>query len=199
MKRIKLEYNKEKKLLLILFITLTIFTTACSKEDKKQDVIDEKEIKTEIKINEIEWNVTPGTINGENYILMGFKNNSNYDISYLEIKFVEKANITEQEKDSFYEDIKKSQGFDDEWIKEYRESKEKLNQPITMYCKYEETVKKGETIKNVKCYYGGWTSKNVLHRDLFVADKAIIGYENEGVSYKIYYDYNNKTYSLEEN
>ena len=96
-------------------------------------------------------------------------------------------------------DIQKSQGFDDEWMKAYIESREKLSQPISMYFRIKDCVAIGETKEQIKCYYmGGWTSKNVVYPELFVPKIATIQYEKEGTQYTLYYNFESKVYDLEE-
>ena len=160
--------------------------------------IDENKFTPDISIDQIDWNVGTGTIYGENYVIFEITNNSQYVITGFKLTFTEKAGISKSDKDAFYADIQKSQGFDDAWMQEFIESREELSQPISMYVNINETIEVGEVTDNVKCYYfGGWTSKNVIYPDLFVPDVATIKYEKDGVVNTLYYNFAAKTYDLE--
>ncbi|MBQ8768676.1 MAG: hypothetical protein IJZ15_03375 [Oscillospiraceae bacterium] len=187
----------KKAVIWMMLICLMLSFSACGsstqgEENKGHTLV------PDISIDQIEWSVDSGTIKGENYVLGKVINNSPFVITSLKISFTEKQGISEADKASFYADIQKSQGFDDAWMTEYIESREKLSQPISMYFKIDDSIEIGAEQEQIKCYYmGGWTSKNVVYPDLFVPEIATIEYEKEGVQYTLYYNFISKNYDLE--
>ena len=158
---------------------------------------EENEFTPDIKIDQIDWEVGAGTIYGTNYVIFKITNNSKYIITQFKLTFTEKAGISKSDKDAFYADIQKSQGFDEAWMQEFIESREQLSQSISMYANITEMIDTGATVDGVKCYYfGGWTSKNVIYPDLFVPDIATIEYEKDGVVNVLYYNFAAKKYEL---
>lgn len=152
----------------------------------------------DISIGDIDWIFENGNIQGTNCVVLQFTNNSNYTIDSFELKFEEKTNLSKEEKSQVYADIQNSQGFDDEWMNEYIASREKLNQPMTMYGRYSEPTLSNYSSEKIKCYYmGGWTSKEVLHAENFEPVTAIIEYTKEDTPYTLYYNFKTQTYDLE--
>ena len=194
-----------KKLSICLALFFAILLVGCEntnidqeKEASQLDTSAEDSYQPDISIGEIDWVLENGTIQGENYVVLQFSNNSNYTIDSFELKFEEKANLSKEEKSQVYTDIQTSQGFDDEWMNEYIESREKLNQPITMYGQYSEPTIPNKSSEKIKCYYmGGWTSKDVLHAEKFEPVTAIIEYTKEDTTLKLYYNFKTNTYDLE--
>ena len=197
--------EKVKKILLPLLIVvcLVIVIIGCISTNKKETAedTDKSNINTvvpDIKIEDIDWTVGSGLIKGENYVLLEFVNNSQYIIKSFKLKFTEKSSVSEQDKENFYLDIQQSQGFDDNYMTKFKESKKTLNEPITMYGKSPDSVNPSETSSKIKCYYyGGWSSKNVLHSDLLIPSIAEIEYTKENIDYIIYYNFETKLYDVE--
>lgn len=201
-----------KKILLPLLLVvlviggILVFSNVFSKPNENEELGNLNEsnnnsntIVSDIKIEEINWSVGPGTVKGENYIVMEFVNNSKYTINSFELKFTEKASVLEEEKDRFYSDIQQSQGFDDDYMTKFKESKKQLNQPITMYGKSEDSVKPSESSQKIKCYYyGGWSSKNVIHSDLLTPSIATIEYTKDNIEYTLYYNFESNSYEVEQ-
>ena len=149
----------------------------------------------DIKIEDLLFSVENGMISGENYVVFECTNNSNYKIVELKITFEEKAGISKDEMNAFYSAIQSSQGFDDEFMKKFREN---LRSPMSMYVHIDEPVEAGKQTEKYKCYYyGGWGSKNVPYAHLFEPQKAIIKYEKDGTTYTLYYNFASNLYDLE--
>ena len=194
-----------KKLSMFLALFFAILLVGCNntnvnqeKEPAQLDTSTEDSYQPDISIDEIDWVFENGNIQGKNYVVLQFTNNSNYTIDSFELKFEEKTNLSKEEKSQIYADIQASQGFDDEWMNEYIASSEQLNQPITMYGRYSEPTTPNSSSEKIKCYYiGGWTSKDVLHAEKFEPVTAIIEYTKEDSTMKLYYNFMTKTYDLE--
>ena len=151
----------------------------------------------DVSIEQIGWSISSGTVKGENYVISKVTNNSQFSITSLEITFTEKQGITKEEKNAFYSAIQKSQGFDDEYMKAFIESRESLSQPISMYFRINETISIGQSKEQIKCYYlGGWNSNNVIYPDLFIPNIATIQYEKSGATHTLYYNFSSKSYEL---
>lgn len=177
----------------VMFFCGSCGSESAGEENKKDDFI------PDIKIEQIEWSVSEGTVNGEDYVLGEVSNRSEFDLISLRISFTEKKGISKEDKNAFYADIQESQGFDDKWMEEYIASREKLSQPISMYFKIDEGIEKDETKEQIKCYYmGGWTSKNVTYPDLFDPEIVTIQYEKDGKQYTLNYDFSSESYDVEE-
>lgn len=193
---------KKIRVLVLLFSLALFIVVGCnaSKESNVSKQTQESGFVPDITIDDIDWNVKGGSIQGENYVVFAYTNNSEFDIKSLEMDFVEKDSITQKEKDLFYADVQKSQGFDDEWMEEYITSREELSQPISMYARCDDVVLSGESTAEIKCYYmGGWTSKNVVYPDIVEAEKLTIEYEKDGVAYTLYYNFESGLYDVETN
>lgn len=196
-----------KRNIIILFIVIVLLITAVGCNDKKENNENNKTnnkssftVSPDIKIEDLKWKFGEGEVKSDSYVLLQYTNNSTVSINYFEIKFKEKNKISKKEKEEFYDDIRKSQGFDDEYFDAWKESKEKLNESITMYGNYSSTISPGETSPKIKCYYyGGWTSKNVLHSNLVEPEKIELHYIKDEVEYIQYYNFKTKQYDIEQN
>ena len=159
----------------------------------------EKEgIQPDVAIEEIVWSFENGDIEGQKCVVLQFTNNSEYTINEFELKFEEKADLSDDDKKQIYSDLQKSQGFDDKYMNAFVKSREELDQPITMYGRCDEPIAPDSTSEKIKCYYiGGWTSKEVLHAEKFEPVKAIINYTKDDTSFTLNYDFKSKTYDVE--
>ena len=183
-----------KRILAAILAIVMIFSfAACGKSTNP-----ENKIIPDIRIEEIEWSVGAGTVKGENYVLLEYTNGSQYAITSFELKFTEKSKISKENKDKFYLDLQKSQGYDDEYMQAFIESNESLKQPITMYGRCEEEVGVGIISPKIKCYYyGGLSSRDVIHSDLLTPKIATIKYTKDGVKHTLYYNFESRLYDLE--
>lgn len=185
-------------LLLCLACSDTQTTEGNQNEDTETTVkAQQSKFTPDITIEEIDWDMGIGTINGENYVLFEYTNNSKFTITLLEINFTEKKNVSDTQKEAFYSDIKKSQNFDDEWMSQWIESRNQQGKPLTMYAKCNEEIASGNSANKIKCYYiGGWGSKNVLHNDIFEAEKMTIEYISNSEKKTLYYNFSSNMYDL---
>ena len=193
----------KRKLTLLLLVCSMFLCAACGVNNENEEKLSSSKnkgnsVKADIAIEEIDWSVSAGTVNGVNYVTAKVSNNSEIAIKSIKIEFTEKKGISKQDKDAFYADIQESQGFDDAWMQEYIESRETLNQPISMYFNVSDGLEIGETKEQVKCYYmGGWTSKNVIYPDLFVPNIATIEYEKDGEAHTQCYNFESEIYEIQ--
>ena len=149
--------------------------------------------KSEIDIEDIAWEVDEGIVDSERFVLLNYANNTSYTMAGFEITFKEKSEITNEEKQAFYEDIQEMFEADDEEIEELKEY------PISMHAKTERVIDAGESATNVNCFYytGYYYVKDMNHYRLLEPDIATIKYIDEGNIYTVYYDYSSGKYSAE--
>jgi len=188
-----------KKILLktVIMAVSVLLLVACGSQGKQGEKQKEKFV-PDIAIEELDWKINAGTIEGDNCVVFEYTNNSQYDISSLRIDFTEVKNLSQEEKRAFYKDIQTSQGFDEIWMEEYMKSREQLNQPISMYAYCQDVVAVGASSGKVKSYYlGGWTSKNVVYPNIVRPEKATIKYEKDGVTHIIYYNFESELYDID--
>ena len=191
------------KKIIIAIITLcflVIGVTGCGSNaptKESNNIENNNKVVTDISIEEIKWDVDKGIVNGHSYVLFEIENNTKYVIKSIEFNFTEKKGTSKEAEDDFYDDIKISQGFDDEWMNKYVESRRELSQPITMHARYDEEINIGEKVEEVKCYYmGGWTSKNVIHHDILEPEKVTIKYIKDNAEKDITYNFITKKYDI---
>mgnify|MGYP004458963801 CR=1 FL=1 len=151
--------------------------------------------KQDININDISWNVDEGIVDGDRYVVLNYTNNTQYTIAEFEIKFKEKSDITEEERESFRSYIKKNFDLSDEDMEGI------LSLPISMHAETKKVVNPGASVSNIRCFYftGSHSIKDIRHYNLVEPDIATIKYINENKIYTVYYDYGSKKYSTEEN
>lgn len=168
-------------------------SAAPKKSNSESQTKHEAEEKT-IKIEDLEWSVNEGVIDGERYVLLELANNSSYAISNFEITFKEKDSLLQEEKEQLYVDLQTKFELSDEDITSLREKE------ISMYAKSEKIIEPGEKITNTKCYYyaGFVYLKNMEHYNLVEPDIATIKYIGSDQIYTVYYDFVSKKYSTEE-
>ena len=89
----------------------------CRNRSRAKKIIKKTDSET-VKIEDIDWNVGEGIIDGDRHIVMNYVNNSKLDIVYFGLDYTEKEEITEEEKQKFYSDIEKKFNLsDDDMIK----------------------------------------------------------------------------------
>lgn len=149
--------------------------------------------KQKIDIEDIDWNVDEGIVNGDRYVLLDYTNNTPYTIASLEITFKEKSDITEEEKSGFYSDIQKAFEVSDEDMEDLKSTS------ISMHAETDRVVNSGESVANVNCYYYGgfFYLKDINHYNLVEPDIATIRYIDADQIFTVYYDYSSKKYSSE--
>lgn len=147
-----------------------------------------------IKIEDIDWNVDEGIVNGKKYVLLDYTNNSKFTIADFELTFKEKSSVTEEQKESYFSDIQSKMSFSDDDMQQFKEKE------ISMHAETSKVVEPGESVKNVNCYYysGIYYLMDINHFNLVEPDIATIKYVDNDKLYTVYYDFSSKKYSEEE-
>ena len=185
---------------LLLSIFLVVSLCACnSDKDEKTSMKNSQDGQNSqqsnsIKIENIDWSIDEGIIDGERHALLHYTNNSKYTISGFELTFKEKQGITDEKKDQFFTEIKKKFEFTDEEIAELKK------EGISMHANTEKVVNPNESVKNAYCfYYDGYSYvKDIEHYNLVEPDIATIRYIDDNKIHTTYYDFASKKYSIEE-
>ncbi len=161
--------------------------------DKKEASESENTSKAEFNIEDINWEVDEGIVDGKRCVLLSYTNNSSYMIAGFEITFQERSGLTEEEKETFYTDIQEMFEASDEEIEELKEY------PISMHAETERITDAGESVTSVNCYYytGYYYLKDINHYRLVEPDIATVRYVDKDKIHTVYYDYNSGKYSVE--
>lgn len=195
--------NYQKLSSICVLLTMTLSFTACasnsatsatqSNNSSTTVIAETKSNHPTIRIEDIAWNIDEGIVNNERFVLLDYTNNSNFTISSFEMTFTEKNNITEDEKTSFYNDIKSIYDLNDEDLEEIK------NQTISMHTESKNVVEPSESVTNVHCYYfsGIFYLKDINHYNLLQPDIATIKYLDDDKIYTVYYDFSSKKYTFE--
>ena len=191
----------KKVLVTVLTATMIFGMTACGGSDNtgsgagntgKQEV---KESKSEApKIEEIDWNVDEGIVDGERTVALELTNNTKLTITGFEITFTERADLIDEEKEAFYSEIKKLFKPDDDEMETLKAEK------IAMHAGTERVALPGDTISKIDVYYYGgyYYMRNLEHYSLVTPDIATISYVDGDTIYKEYYDFKSKKYTMDD-
>lgn len=179
-----------KKCLLICLV-LALLLVGCG--SKEGDVVEDPDI----TVDQILWELGEGELEGDNYMLCRFTNNSRYKVTSLRLSFAGKQELTEDEIDAFYEAVRESQGFGKEFMENFRQEREKKGLSISMYAQADGEIAAGKTTEPVKCYYfGGFTSKNMIYAELFAPENLQITYVKAGKAYSVSYEFATGEYTV---
>lgn len=181
------EQSMRKFLAMLLAGVMVLSLNACKKASNNESSGDSgsKESKKTLSMDDIDWTVDEGVIDGERYILMSYTNNSPYIIAGVEISFMEKEDITDEEKETYYSEVQKDFELSDEDLAETKERE------ISMYTESKNIADVGESVSNVYCYYyrGGYYLRDINHYNLVKPDVGTIRYLDDGKMYTAYYDF----------
>ena len=176
---------------LFLVILMTGSLWACNSNEDGNISSDSSEKSNPIKIEDIDWNVDEGIINGRRYVLLDYTNNTDYAISSFEITFNEKDDLTDEEKENFFENVVEKFQLSNDDIAQLKE------EDISMHTETNQIVNPGESVKNVYCFYynGSYYVKKINYYNMVEPDIATIKYIKDDKIYTTYYDFVSKKYS----
>ncbi len=139
-----------------------------------------------IKIEDINWSVEKGVIDGNRGIVFNYTNNSKYTIAHLEIKFVQKESTTAEQL-AVFDKFKKDNKLSDDYI-------------ASMYITGSSGLfaDQGEKVADSPCTFNGTVTElveNIEQYKLMEPDMATIDYiGNDGKLYEQYYDFKTQKY-----
>ena len=167
-----------KKLLSMVVIFCMVFILgACgSKEAGSEANGNTEDEKAKIKIEELNYQVNVEVDNGERYVMMKLTNNSKYVITNFELTYKVKKDVTNEQKNKFYDEIQKNFKFNEEDVNELKQKR--------VANATEQLKSKGYNVK---------LTDNVCEPDI-----ATIKYIDDGKIHTMYYDYANDSYSYDD-
>ena len=130
----------------IILICMIAIIGGCSSNNKKNNTNSDLEKQSKINIEDIDWKVKQGIVDGDRYALLDYTNNTPYTITHFELTFEEKDDLKEEDKEKFYKHIKDVVNADDEGMEEIK------NKKIEFYAKSNRIVNKNKTVKNQRDY-----------------------------------------------
>ena len=175
----------------IILICMIAIIGGCSSNNKKNNTNSDLEKQSKINIEDIDWKVKQGIVDGDRYALLDYTNNTPYTITHFELTFEEKDDLKEEDKEKFYKHIKDVVNADDEGMEEIK------NKKIEFYAKSNRIVNKNKTVKNQRVYYysGIYYLQDASYINLADPSTATIEYISNDKIHKAYYDYKSKEYT----
>ena len=153
-----------KKLLSMVVIFCMVFILgACgSKEAGSEANGNTEDEKAKIKIEELNYQVNVEVDNGERYVMMKLTNNSKYVITNFELTYKAKKDVTNEQKNKFYDEIQKNFKFNEEDVNELKQKE------ISMHAETNRLIDAGQTVDKINCYYfgGSYYLKDINHLKL---------------------------------
>lgn len=176
---------------LFLVILMTISLWACNSNEDGNTSSGSDVKSNPIKIEDIDWNIDEGIIDGKRYVLLDYTNNTDYTISSFEITFKEKDDLTDEEKENFFTDVVEKFQLSNDDIEQLKED------DISMHAETNHIVNPGESVKNVNCFHynGSYYVKKIDHYNLVKPNIATIKYIKDDKIYTTYYDFVSEKYS----
>ena len=174
---------KRRILVIVVTICVLVGITGCGDGNEPSSET-KKEIKP-LKIENIDWNVKEGVLDGRRFVNFSYTNNSEYPVVDVEIEFKQKKDTT----------LKQLSIFDGLTYGGYSK-KEKKNLYVLGYNR--KLADPGETVSNSPCVVNGSlvALDNIKQYDLMEPDIASIVYmESEDRINMINYDFKTDTYS----
>lgn len=139
----------------------------------------------ELKMEDIAWSVEGGIVDGQRMLMLECTNNSPYTIAELSLSFSEKDDLTDEQKENFYQDLTDTLPLKQEDLDELRE------RPIGMSAQTTRLLRPGQTDDHTSlCYYEGvFYVQSADQYELVQPDIAAIDYVADGRLYTMYYDF----------
>ena len=78
----------------IILICMIAIIGGCSSNNKKNNTNSDLEKQSKINIEDIDWKVKQGIVDGDRYALLDYTNNTPYTITHFELTFEEKDDLS---------------------------------------------------------------------------------------------------------
>lgn len=186
---------------LSFILVMVMFFTGCGNQTTTGGANNETLKRGSINIEDIDWSVGEGVVDGRRYILLDYTNNSKYTLLGFRLTFSERSDLTEEEKVALEEEkAALASEIQDEFEVSDDEVKLIKEEALYMHAEIEKVVDPGETVENVHCYYyDGFRYLRHINRYNYVEpDIATIRYLDGEQIYTVYYDFVSKKYTTEE-
>lgn len=144
------------------------------------------------KIEDIEWSVDEGISDGKRIPMLSITNNSSATIAGFEIEFTERGDLTDEERNTFFTDVKEQFELGDDDMAEMQDK------AVGMHAETERVVLPGESISGIDLYYfqGYYYMRDMGHYSLVEPDIAIIDFVDGSIIYEEYYDFKSDKYTM---
>lgn len=152
-----------------------------------------------VNIEDLAWSVEEGIDNEDRCVLMSLTNNSNKTIVEFNLNFAHKADVTEEQVESFFSDIQSITKSSDETMSNVREMSDEQG-GVLMYANNKVVLEPGESVSGTRCYYYvvSWPAKNIDHYNLMEPDIASIRYIDGEEVKTVLYDFKTKKYTVDQ-
>jgi len=206
--QIKRRIKKMKKILAFLLTVSLVFSlAACGKgvpaetestgtvesARPQKDEASKAPEKDPLKIEEIDWTVEEGIIDGKRQAVFGYTNNSQFTIAEIEISFSEKPDVTDEEREAIWTELQTRFELNEDDMADLRANE------ISMRVESMRVAEPGATISNEDGYYAGGYAyvRKIEHFDLVEPDIASIRYLDNDMIYTVYYDFHTDKYTMD--
>lgn len=152
----------------------------------------------DIVIEDIDWELTTDKDGEDTYLAITYTNHSAYTLSSFKMKFKEKEDLTEEQRDAYWAALEESQGEDAvETLREMRAMLEMEGGPgLLLYAKDTNAAQPGATA-TVRCLVNDQLeSRNVAFPELYTPYIADIEYQNGEETVIIHYNFINQSYTV---
>lgn len=171
---------------LCVLMILPFALAGCGENDGSSVTGKNFSAKDAIKIEDIDWTVTESVMDGERFISFNYTNNSSYTIMDVEMKFVQRSDITKDQL-SVFDDLKADKEWTDEEVAE--------TYILGYNRKYADP---GEIVTDSPCLINGTHTlvESLAQYDIMEPDIVNIAFIGpDGKGYGVYYDFKTQTYS----
>lgn len=144
-----------------------------------------------INIDQIQFEVGQGVLDGKRCELMKITNNTPFRLCGFQLEYKAKAEVSKEQKDKFLNEIQTEFGLDADAIARLKDM------TTLMHASTDKVLKPGESQEDARLYYyqGFYYMNNDDHFQLVEPDIASIKYENAGKIYTVFYDFASKKYT----
>ncbi len=183
-----------KKWTCLLLTVLLLTATGCDNGEKPAEpaaTTAAPSDETEIKVEDIDWELTTQKDGKNTYLAITYTNHSAFTLTSFKMKFKEKADLTQEQRDAYWTALEKSQGEDAETtLQDMRAMLEMEGSlGLIVYAKDTNPVKPGATA-TVRCLLNDrLESRNVAFPELYDPYIMEMEYESGGETVKIQYNY----------
>ena len=178
-------------------LSCLLMFSGCGKEEGMEAVPEaenaEESYVPKIDISDLKWSVHEVTVDGKPMLMMDITNHSDYDLYKYQIVFSQKPDLTEDQINTFFDEIREFSGMDDSDLAVLQDY------GIEMHSETEYTIAAGQTLSSTPCrYYTGYTDiYTPRHYELVVPGYAKIQYLDGDQLVTVTYDYREEQFTSE--
>ena len=182
----------KKITVMVMTLVLGLSLVGCSSgnDGNNNEQVSQEAVKAEsIKIEDLDWSVDTGIVNGSRAMVFGYTNNSNYTVVDFIVKFKLKDDVTDDQL-AVFNPVKEAAGLSDSDVKNlYAQGyNHKISEP-------------GETLTANTCLFNDTfrAVEDTAQFELMEPDTASIAYISDNKVYMTYYDFATMKYTEDRN